>query len=292
MGVAEELAKSQLRKDISGMLQQTGLPAFMGRLQDAYSRNVEQGLGLMQQSDPSLTSAGMRGLGLLQYLTAPLNAPFEALGGQVRQAGQSIGLPQQISEGLAQGAEIGVPGIEDVFRSAIAKAGMPIAIGAVRTPKRMSLDDFKNWDFPVPGGGASKTPKTVLGWNKNDYETIVDVIKSGDDFRIKNNLGPHVNRMKRAIEKNEKITVYRAIPIDEDIDIIPGSYVTESISYARNHGEGILKGQMKKDFKVQKLDVYPDELMTFDDPHEFIYIPRSAEIGYERAIKQGAIKKK
>jgi len=57
-----------------------------------------------------------------------------------------------------------------------------------------------------------------------------------------------------------------------------GEGQTESRQYAEQHGRNILRGK----FKIKSLKVYPDELMVYGDPHEFIYVPRSVEIAHQR----------
>jgi len=152
----------------------------------------------------------------------------------------------------------------------------------------MTLEEFKNWDFHVPEGGSSKTPKTVLSWDRADYETLYDLSQQGDQFRFDEALGKGWKEWKPSlylreqIKRNEPITVYRA---SDTGDIIPGSYVSESLEYVKEHQENIMQGAGK----IYSLNVKPDELMTYDDPHEFIYIPMDADKEYQRLIDKGII---
>src|SRR3990167_9359509 len=98
----------------------------------------------------------------------------------------------------------------------------------------MTLEEFKNWDFKVPEGGASKTPKTVLSWDRTEYETLYDLSQQKDIFRFEEALGkgwkdwkPSLH-LREQVKRNEPITVYRA---SDTGDIVPGSYVSESLEY-------------------------------------------------------------
>jgi len=156
--------------------------------------------------------------------------------------------------------------------------------------KVMTLEQFKNWDVKTPEGGASKSPKTVMSWKKEDYETLVDLAKSKDTFRYNEVLGkfpgstvPNSFKLKSDIKAGKEITIYRARPKGSgETKIIPGAYVSESLEYVKQHGENILGG----DYEISSMKVFPDELMVYGDPHEFIYIPKTPEIGYERYQKQ------
>ena len=79
-------------------------------------------------------------------------------------------------------------------------------------------------------------------------------------------------RLIPKIRRGEKITIYRASDIG---DIIPGSYVSESLDYAQQHGERSIGDEYP--WRLYSLDVYPDELLWYGDPHEFLFIPRSPE---------------
>jgi len=160
-----------------------------------------------------------------------------------------------------------------------------------KKPWEMTKDEIRKWDFPVPEGGASKTPKTVFSWKKEDYETLYDLSKQKDQFRFNDVLGKgwehewkSMLHLKPKIIKNQPITIYRATEYDY---IIPGSYVSESLEYAKGHLETILRGKGK----ILSAEVKPSELMIYGDPHEFIYIPESAEAFHkpliQKALKEG-----
>jgi len=155
-----------------------------------------------------------------------------------------------------------------------------------KEPWAMTKDEIRKWDFPIPKGGASKTPKTVFSWEKEDYETLYDLSKQKDQFRFNEVLGKgwehewkSMLHLKPKIIKNQPITIYRATEYDY---IIPGSYVSESLEYAKGHLETILRGKGK----ILSAEVNPSELMIYGDPHEFIYIPESVESFHKLLIQK------
>lgn len=161
----------------------------------------------------------------------------------------------------------------------------------VKEPWMMTKDEIREWDFPVPKGGASMTPKTVFSWAKEDYKTLYDLSKQKDQFRFNEVLGKGwehewkpMLHLKGKIAKNQPITIYRATEYDY---IIPGSYVSESLEYAEGHLERILRGKGK----ILSTEVKPSDLMIYGDPHEFIYIPESVEAFHkpfiQKALKEG-----
>jgi hypothetical protein len=150
----------------------------------------------------------------------------------------------------------------------------------------LTQDEFAGLDFKVPEGGSSKTPKTVFGWDRGEYETLSDLAAGDDTFRFNEALGkgyesdtPNTMRLAGKIKSGNQITIYRASDVG---DILPGSYVSESRKYVESHGENIINAP----YEIFSMDVYPDELMTYGDPHEFIYIPRTKEAGYQRYLDQ------
>ena len=168
------------------------------------------------------------------------------------------------------------------FWKAVQKRGNPLK----KEPWEMTREEIKNWDFEVPEGGASKTPKTVFSWKKEDYETLYDLSQYKDKFRYNEVLGKGWEHewkpsfyLKEKIEKNQPITIYRA---SEYRDIIPGAYVSELLEYVKKHQEIIMKGRGK----IFSKQVRPSELMIYGDPHEFIYIPESVESYHKQVIQQ------
>jgi hypothetical protein len=149
----------------------------------------------------------------------------------------------------------------------------------MKEPWQMTKEEFRNWEFPVPPGGSSKTPKMVFNWRRDEYETLADLANYDDD-RLNEVLGKgwaHSTGIMNSlylipyIKQGKLITVYRASDVG---DIIPGSYVSESQKYVSEHGEFNIPGGK---YIIYSKHVYPDELMTYGDPHEFIYIPRNLE---------------
>lgn len=155
-----------------------------------------------------------------------------------------------------------------------------------KEPWEMTKDEIRNWDFPVPVGGASMTPKTVFSWARKDYETLYDLSKQKDPFRFNEILGKgwehewkSMLHLKPKIIKNQPITIYRATEYNY---IIPGAYVSESLEYVKGHLKRILHGKGK----IISAEVKPSELMIYGDPHEFIYIPESVEAFHKPLIRE------
>ena len=142
---------------------------------------------------------------------------------------------------------------------------------------------------------AHMTPEEVLDWNiettysaspddafsyRDDEIWTLDEVAVGDQqLFIDEALGGRwfhawkpTTHLIPAIKKGEKITIYRASDVG---DIIPGSYISESEEYAREHGERSIGEEYP--WKIYSLEAYPDELMWYGDPHEFLFIPRSPE---------------
>lgn len=163
-----------------------------------------------------------------------------------------------------------------------------------KQPWEMTREELKNWDFKTPVGGASKSPKTVFSWDREDIETLADIAKY-DEWRLDEALGAHITskipktlKLKPAIKKGKPIKIYRAAQREQGI--IPGAYVSESKPYVQEHGEAIL-GE-KEDWIIHEDTVYPDELMTYGDPHEFLYIPRNIEEYHKKIIQKALSEKK
>lgn len=77
------------------------------------------------------------------------------------------------------------------------------------------------------------------------------------------------------------MTVYRAVDKETgalDGAILPGAFVSESLRYAKEHAD---INQDGKSILLQTR-VFPDELVSFGDPHEFVYVPRSLKVGHAR----------
>lgn len=156
-----------------------------------------------------------------------------------------------------------------------------------KAKQEMTPEELRNYEFEGAGSGHSITPKKALDYRdgKDEFETLYDISNYDDQWRLYNALGQgwsgHWGKVRPSIhlipkiKSNQPITIYR---VSNQNSIFPGAYVTESKEYAIYHGENILNG----DYKLSSLEVYPDELMVYDDPHEFIYIPRSLDIAHKR----------
>lgn len=151
----------------------------------------------------------------------------------------------------------------------------------------LTPEELRNYEFDAAEWGQSITPQKAFDKreDEDDIETLADIASYDDPWRLGNILGkgleghwenvvPSIHLIP-AIKRGDLIEVFRA---SQQGGILPGAYVTESKAYAIFHGETSIPG----DYQVSSMMVYPDELMVYDDPHEFIYIPRNLEIAHER----------
>jgi len=154
---------------------------------------------------------------------------------------------------------------------------------------KMSKEELEQYEFPAAEWGHSITPKKAFEKRKNkDFDTLYDLSQYPDQWNFLNALGkgweghwentrPSLHLIDK-IKQNQPITIYRA---SDTGGILPGAYVTESKEYAIFHGQTSMNGK----YKIYQLNVYPDELMSYGDAHEFIYIPRNLDIAHERMLK-------
>jgi hypothetical protein len=82
---------------------------------------------------------------------------------------------------------------------------------------------------------------------------------------------------------NALITVYRVANSESGADfgaILPGAAVSECVSHAQWFADvGLVKNA-----QIFSTKVFPDELVTHGNPHDFIYVPRSVKAGFERYL--------
>jgi hypothetical protein len=211
--------------------------------------------------------------------------------------GPAAGQPAATPGGLGTGQQPGLLG--EQTRPPQGRLGAFLADqgGEMRlTPELRSFDEFMAWEFPTPQGGAtpSMTPKQALSLPRDEYETLYDLAQQGDGFRLDEALGKGYDyggtvrpslSLREAARNDTPITVYRA---SDTGDILPGSYVTESRQYAATHAEANIRGP----YTMYEMQVKPSELMTYGDPHEFIYIPENPQVAYQRYVsraRQGTV---
>ena len=134
---------------------------------------------------------------------------------------------------------------------------------------RMTDSQILNWHIPaLPGGGGSLQPGRAI-LNREEFETLADVLNSGDPWRIKQALGENGIYIASILRNKPYITVYRA----SLFPIIPGSYVTESREYAIFHRDYV----NAPEYKIYSLTAPPSSLGWCGDTHEFIFIPTIEE---------------
>lgn len=172
---------------------------------------------------------------------------------------------------------------------------MPSWLVRTAAAKPATPEELSKMEFDVPEGGSSITPKRSFEWRdqmakgpEEGHETLADLASYDDQWRFENVLGkgwescsetPNSLGLAPAIKAGRKIKVFRATDTG---GILPGAYVTESLTYARNHG----KTQFNhRNWRIYSIDVNPDELVSLGDPHEFIYVPRTPEDAHQRLEK-------
>jgi hypothetical protein len=142
---------------------------------------------------------------------------------------------------------------------------------------RMTPEELLAWKIDTT---YSVSPDTAFEFRDDEELWTLDKVSVGDQqLLIDEALGRRWSREWRPtthlvpkIKRGEKMTVYRSSDVG---DIIPGSYVSESMEYASEHGRCHIPEDCE--WRIYHLEVYPDELMWYGDPHEFIFIPRSPE---------------
>jgi hypothetical protein len=174
--------------------------------------------------------------------------------------------------------------------AAVVKSGDANGISQLFQDTPLSFGDFIHFDFENKGG-QSMSPRQAFGVRASgEFETLADlaeIAKSGDDFRLSEVLNKNQRtfseyrydpNIARLAKENGEITVYRASDMG---DIIPGSYVTTDKQYAIDHA---YRSTGVKDVDVYTMTVRADELMTYDDSLEFIYLPKDADVAYQRYL--------
>ena len=82
---------------------------------------------------------------------------------------------------------------------------------------------------------------------------------------------------------NALVTIYRIVSPESGADfgaILPGAAVSECVSHAQWFADaGLLKNA-----RMLSTKVFPDELVTHGNPHDFIYVPRSVKTGFDRYL--------
>jgi len=164
---------------------------------------------------------------------------------------------------------------------------------AAKEPWQLTPEELARVDWETSGSG-SRTPKRAFELRRNkgsdadDWESLYDFVTNHDQYDVDEVLGKNYDPKQyaegRAIlnkaKRNQPITVYRTAESEFDNGILPGAYVSESKSYALAHSEHV--GMAKP--KLFSVQVYPDELLTFGDAHEYLYIPRDPEIAQQRLV--------
>ena len=178
---------------------------------------------------------------------------------------------------------------------------LPHAVGrgakrlkASMTPKVypvLSIDELRSLDFAPPydcgyfswsplkalkARGSSQSGEGAALETLRTYLTTVDYRRIAADSLLE--VSPFALPRPDAL-----ITIYRAVTRDTGADygaILPGAAVSESPSHAR----WFIDGSTEEEPRLFSTRVFPDELVTHGNPHDFIYVPRSLEMGFDRYL--------
>ena len=131
------------------------------------------------------------------------------------------------------------------------------------------LKAFKARDSGQMGqGGELETLQTYLD-QKELRSTAANILLEIHMFKLPNS--------------NALMTVYQVASLESGADfgaILPGAAVSECVS----HAQWFADADLVKNARLLSTKVYPDELVTQGNPHDFIYVPRSVKAGFERYL--------
>ena len=156
----------------------------------------------------------------------------------------------------------------------------------------MSLDEMRSLQFDAPCENLSFswTPREALDARANGdlekasgLETLHDYLTIEDYRDVVCTLLLEVPAAKLP-KPNEPMRIYRTADASCGATwgaILPGASVSESLAYVKRHADLHLDAS----HKVLSTMVYPDELLTLGNPHEFIYVPRNADGAYQRYLQ-------
>lgn len=153
----------------------------------------------------------------------------------------------------------------------------------------LTPDGLRQLEFNRPAESlmSSLSPKEAFDLRElgevdtpEGYETLATYLQD-PERRVEAAISLLKVRIDRLPPPNRSLKVFRASDSSCGAQygaILPGAYVTELKSQAYQHGRTYLQ----RSFDIFSTHVYPDELLTLGDPHDFIYIPRSQGMAYTR----------
>ncbi len=153
----------------------------------------------------------------------------------------------------------------------------------------LSMEELRQLEFirPAKSTMSSLSPKEAFDLREQGevdttegFETLAGYLQN-PERRIDAAMSLLKVRIDRLPPTNRSLKVFRACDSSCGAQygaILPGAYVTELKSQAYEHGRSYLQ----RSFEIFSTHVYPDELLTLGNPHDFIYIPRSQGMAYNR----------
>ena len=167
-------------------------------------------------------------------------------------------------------------------------------LNSLMTPKVFpvfSLNELRNFDFAPPYDctNFSWSPKYAFDARESgevgaghEWETLHTYLT---DLNYRFTAADTLLEVNRCDLPNPGalMTIYRVTGSESGSDygaILPGAAVSESIA----HVQWFAEVYPSKKHKLLSTKVHPDELVTHGNPHEFIYIPRTLKVGFERYL--------
>jgi len=162
------------------------------------------------------------------------------------------------------------------------KVGAPMAA--------MNQDGLRELDFPLMNDcmNSSWSPKAAFDARESgeiargEFETLYDYLTKSDYVETAAHTLLEV-AIRSLPKPTQLMTIYRIADSTCGAErgvILPGASVTNSRPYAERHAELYCAGQ----YRLMTTKVYPDELVTFGNPNEFTYVPRSLTTGFARYL--------
>lgn len=152
----------------------------------------------------------------------------------------------------------------------------------------LTKSEFRELDFPLYNGNTyfSWSPKRVFDsredkdfLTEDGHETLQTYLSNNDLHDIAKML-LNTNSLPR---KGSLISIYRSLDSEcgsEYGAILPGAAVSTSL----NHAKWLSEIEPTANRALFASKVYPDELLTHGNPEDFIYIPRSLQVGFDRYL--------
>lgn len=155
----------------------------------------------------------------------------------------------------------------------------------------LSLEQLRSMDFAQPYGCSYFSWSPVKAFKVREsgqlgpggeLETLHKYLNQRDLRSTAADILLEVHVLKLP-NPNALMTIYRVAGTESGADfgaILPGAAVSECVS----HAQWFADAGLVKNARLLSTKVFPDELVTYGNPHDFIYVPRSVRAGFERYL--------